>query len=220
MLTSLANEWGSGASYDAGFPPMKVVAEKPPDHWQTFMSLPEARNVCGVYGESSDDAKIINIVSALVNKVEGHRGLGRPLTKTEFTCFYPDLAYRLLLNKPSQSPMLASYSDIELTLTRMDVDYTVPAEEYFLDESGDAAALVIENHAALRGPEYKRGLQGPVQLQYTAEPKEQDPDWAICRNAVMKGLEMLYHTPDDDPARMGMISRAITRSMPNKVVLA
>ena len=218
MLTSLSNEWGeTGTLYDAGFPPMNVVAEKPLDHWQTFMSLPDARQACGVHGDDSDDDKIVSLLNGLINKVEGWRGAGRPLTKTEYTCFYPDLAYRLLLNKPGPSPTLASYSDLQLTLTRMDSDYTVPADEYFIDDSGDYDALVVENYSELKGPAYKRGLRGPVQLQYAAEPKQRDPDWAICHTAVMKGLELLYHTPDDDPVAQGMISRAISRSLPNRI---
>lgn len=222
MLTTYAQDWGGGDSAlaDAGLPPMRVVTEKPIDHWETFMSLPEARQECGIYADDSDDDKVIRTVNALVSMVEQFRGVGKPLTKTEFTCYYSDLAGRLLLNRPGPSRMAADYSDVRLTLTRSDSDYEVPAANWFIDASGEWDALVVNDYTELRDANYKRGVKGPVILQYTAEPKRGDPDWLICRQAVADGLSMLYHAKDDDPVSHSAITRAITRKMPNRLPFA
>ena len=202
-----------------GLQPAKVLSRKPHEHWRTLISLPEAREQVGVYGDASQDDLITRMLSDVIAQVEGLRGAGRPLTETNMTCFYAGLAERMLLDMVAPMPMLGSYSDLALVVNRESGDETVAESEYFLDDSGDWAALVVGDAASLSAAQYRRNVENPVRLMYKASPIADAPDWNICRNVVLKGLEMSYAERALPEANRGYMT-VLARLMPNRVPMA
>ena len=222
MLESLGgyySGYGDAPALADGLPPARVLKVKPHDHWQGLMSLPEARQEVGVYGDSSQDDLIIAKLNEAIGWVEDLRGAGRPLTRTEFTCYYQDLAARMLLDMPAPMPMLGSYSAIAMTLSREDVgDSVVAGSEYFLDDSGPRAALVLNDYSAVRAMGYRKGVLNPVRVEYTASPDTAAPDWIGCRGVVKAALNMAYMARETTDAHRGFMT-TLARMMPNRVPL-
>ena len=218
MYDRLVNDWPGGdlTVLYGGLPPERALTSKPPEHWRGLMSLPEAREHVGVYGDSSQDDLITGMLSDVIAQVEGLRGAGRPLTETNVTCYYAEIAERMLLNVVAPMPMLGSYSDLELIVTRESGDETIASSEYFLDESGDRAALVVGDTGPLRAAGYKRNVANPVRLLYKAMPDTGASDWGLCRNAVKKGLEMTYAARELPEANRGYMA-VLARLMPSRV---
>ena len=151
--------------------------------------------------------------------MEDLRGAGRPLTRTEFTCYYPDLGSRLMLDMPAPMPMLGSYSAIVMTLSREGIgDSVVSASEYILDVSGERAALALNDYSALREGGYQKGVQNPVRVEYTATPDTSAPDWIGCRGVVKAALNMAYMARETPEGTRGFMT-VLARMMPNRVPL-
>ena len=209
---------GEAQSLSGGLPPARVLKAKPSGHWQGLMSLSEARQEVGVYGDSSQDDLIIAKLGEAIGWVEDLRGPGRPLTRTEFVCYYPDLAARLALSAFAPMPALGAYSGIAVVLTREAGDETVDADDYFLDASGAVPALSLNDYSALRGAGFKRGVENPVRVECEVAPSDQEPDWIGCRGVVKAALNMAYMAKESTDSYRGLMT-TLARMMPNRTPL-
>ena len=204
-------------SYETnGLPPAHSVKVKPNEHWKTLVSLPEARDEVGVYGDSSQDVLIKSKLSEAVSLVEELRGIGRPLTTTMVTNYYSGAGSRLMLHQVSPMPPLGSYSAVSLTVERETGDETIADAEYFLDESSGMPSLHVADTSAVQGAGFKDGVMNPVRVQFTVNPKTDAADYEICRSVVKEALKMAYHARETAEGMRGFVT-TLARMMPNRV---